>query len=200
VYGRIRFRPRLVPTSKGPSHPQARSDPDQFRRVMLPHIDDAYNFARYLSRDSATAEDIVQDAFLRAFRGFERWRGDNPKAWLFVIVRNCYLDWATSRRDPLRGAEPIEAIDDDPTIMAEAEQLEERTAQGSDIVALRRTIENLPEPFRETLVLRELEELSYKEIATITNVPIGTVMSRLARARQMLATVLLPANRGKAQA
>ena len=85
-------------------------------------------------------------------------------------------------------------------MMAEAEQLEERTEQSSDVTALRRTIENLPEPFRATLILRELEELSYKEIATITDVPIGTVMSRLARARQMLATVLLPAHKGEARA
>ncbi|MES2056482.1 MAG: sigma-70 family RNA polymerase sigma factor [Pseudomonadota bacterium] len=155
-------------------------------------MDAAYSYARYLSRNSAIAEDVVQDAFLRAFRGFDRWRGDNPKAWLLAIVRNCYLDTVAARRDPLRGAEPVEAIDECATVMGQVEQLEDRAARRSDAAMLRRTIEDLPEPFRETLVLRELDELSYKEIATITGVPIGTVMSRLARARAMLGALLLP--------
>jgi len=190
------FRPRLVSSLRGRSRREdkflARAHADQFRLIMLPHMDAAYGFARYLARDSWTAEDVVQDAFLRAFRGFDGWRGDNAKAWLLAIVRNCYLDTVIGRRDPLRGAEGVEAIDDCEATMAEAEQLEERAERQSDAVMLRRTIENLPEPFRETLVLRELEELNYKEIATITKVPIGTVMSRLARARAMLGALLLP--------
>jgi RNA polymerase sigma-70 factor (ECF subfamily) len=154
-------------------------------------MDAAYSFACYLVRNPLGAEDIVQDAFLRAFRGFDGWRGDNPKAWLLAIVRNCYLDTVVGRRDPLRGAEPVEAIDECDSMRAAADQLEERVAARNDAALLRRTIENLPEPFRETLILRELEELSYKDIAAITEVPVGTVMSRLARARTMLSAFLL---------
>lgn len=190
------FRPRLVSPLRGRSkrenQPLAPAHADQFRLIMLPHMDAAYSFARYLTRDGATAEDVVQDAFLRALRGFEGRRGDNAKAWLLAIVRNCYLDMVTGRRDPLRGAEPVETIDHCETTLAEVEQLEECAERQCDAAMLRRTIENLPEPFRETLVLRELEELNYKEIASITKVPIGTVMSRLARARAMLAALLLP--------
>jgi RNA polymerase sigma-70 factor (ECF subfamily) len=190
------FRPRLVSPLRGRSAREdglpARADADQFRLSMLPHLDAAYSFARYLTRDSTTAEDVVQDAFLRALRGFDGWRGDNAKAWLLAIVRNCYLEIVAGRRDPLRGAEPVETIDDCAATLAQVEQLEERAERQSEAAMLRQTIDNLPEPFRETLVLRELEELNYKDIATITKVPIGTVMSRLARARTMLGTLLQP--------
>ena len=182
--GRGFFRPRLVPARERPE-----ADADRFRRIMLPHMDAAYNYARHLTRDGTAAEDVVQDAFVRALRGFDGWRGDNPKAWLLAIVRNCHLDTVIRRQDPLRGAEPVEAID---ACEAVAAQPQIGLAQRSDAEMLRRTIEGLPEPFREALVLRELEELSYKEIAAITLVPIGTVMSRLARARTMLAALLLP--------
>ncbi len=189
------FRPRLVAPLRARSRREdgpIGGHADRFRLIMLPHLDAAYNFARYLTRDGATAEDLVQDAFLRAIRGFDGWRGDNAKAWLLAIVRNCYLDMVTGRGDPLRGAEPVEAIDECEATLAEGEQLADRAEQQSDAVMLRRTIENLPEPFRQTLILRELEELNYKEIAAITQVPIGTVMSRLARARAMLGALLLP--------
>jgi len=158
---------------------------DRFREVMLPHMDAAYNFARYLVRDPVAAEDIVQDAFLRAFRAFDSWRGEAAKAWLLAIVRNAYIDWVKLNRRE--------------TVFAESEDLsvdpdtpESLLLQARDVAMMRTTVERLPEPFRETLVLRELEELSYKEIALITAVPIGTVMSRLARAREMLALLLLP--------
>jgi len=108
-------RPRLVSPLRGRSRrenqPQTPVHADQFRLVMLPHMDAAYSFARFLARDRAIAEDVVQDAFLRALRGFDGWRGDNAKAWLLAIVRNCYLDMVTGHRDPLRAAEPVEAID-----------------------------------------------------------------------------------------
>ena len=186
-----------------PPPPAAGSDPArQFREVVLPHQDAAYNFARYLSRDATAAEDIVQEAFLRAFRAFPNWRGDgarggSAKAWLFAIVRNCFLNWAAGQSGSARvvseGAlsEPqAEALANvaDPDI----EDPEAALIRRRDAEAIRAVIEELPEPFRETLVLRELEELSYKEIAALTATPIGTVMSRLARARQMLADMLLP--------
>lgn len=190
------FRPRVASFTRGgikrTARPETEASAERFRHLVLPHMDAAYRFARYLARDAATAEDLAQEAFLRAFRGFDRCRGENPKAWLLTIVRNCHLDLVASRRDPLRGAEPVEAIDGDSSQWADNQELEAEVAQRSDAAMLRQTIEDLPEPFRETLVLRELEELSYKEIAAITKVPIGTVMSRLARARVMLGELLLP--------
>jgi RNA polymerase sigma-70 factor (ECF subfamily) len=174
----------------------------QFRETVLPHLDAAYNFARYLSRDATAAEDIVQEAFLRAFRAFPNWRGDgwrggSAKAWLFAIVRNCFLNWAAGQGGSAR------VIGESALSEAQAQALanvvdpgqetpEEALIRRKDAEAIRAVIEALPEPFRETLVLRELEELSYKEIAALTATPIGTVMSRLARARQMLADMLLP--------
>jgi RNA polymerase sigma-70 factor (ECF subfamily) len=198
--GRRYFRPRLAFSAgwkSRPAKPAPASGPsgnaDRFRETMLPHMDAAYNFARYLSRDPDAAEDIVQNAFLRAFRSFDSFRGDAPKAWLFAIVRNCLLDWVAANRDKHA------AIDDVHSEGVPAEAIDEDTpetilARDGDVAMVRATVENLPEPFRETLVLRELEELSYKEIATITGVPMGTVMSRLSRGREMLCEMLLPAD------
>lgn len=181
------FRPRLAFSAKrGHAAPAAQSDrADRFRDMMLPHMDAAYNFARYLARDPVAAEDIVQDAFLRAFRAFDSWRGEAAKAWLLAIVRNAFVDWVKANRRELVTAD-IEDVNIDP------DTPESLLLQARDVAMLRTTVERLPEPFREALVLRELEELSYKEIALITAVPIGTVMSRLARARQMLSVLLLP--------
>lgn len=186
------FRPRLVEGLRTRPTRDVEAQTERFRQVMLPHMDAVYGFARYLTRDPAAAEDLVQEAFLRAFRGFDAWRGGSPKAWLLAIVRHCHIDTVRARHDPLRGAEGIEAIDDCEPLITQAEDLEDRIARQSDAIMVRRTIENLPEPFREALILRELEELSYKEIAEITQVQVGTVMSRLSRARIMLATLLLP--------
>ena len=184
------FRPRLVSSARhreqGDSE-RAAARSDQFRLVMLPHLDSAYNFARYLARDATAAEDIVQEAFLRAFRSFDGWRGDAPKAWLLAIVRNCFLS-SVAAGSGHPGADLAEATE----ALADSDTPESILAERSEAAMLRATIENLPEPFRETLVLRELEELSYKEIAALTAAPIGTVMSRLARARQMLCDMLAP--------
>ena len=189
------FRPRLVFAGRGrrakDDRAQAEMRTDQFRLIMLPHMDAAYGFARYLARDASAAEDIVQEAFLRAFRAFDGWRGDNPKSWLLSIVRNCFVDTVRGRLD-LPKSEGYGELMDSCELADDDHNPEEIVAGRSEAAMLRRTIENLPEPFRETLVLRELEELSYKEIAAISNVPIGTVMSRLARAREMLAALLLP--------
>jgi len=198
------FRPRLAfsgaaPRDAAPTPPPA-EDADQarrFRETILPHLDAAYNFARYLARDPVAAEDIAQEAFLRAFRAFPTYRGGAPKAWLFTIVRNCFLNWAGRRggsdrllveEGALTGAQSLALANvADTEDTPEAALLRRREAE-----AVRTVVENLPEPFRETLVLREMEELSYKEIAALTCAPIGTVMSRLARARQMLAEMLSP--------
>ena len=154
---------------------------------MLPHMEAAYNFARYLVRDPDAAEDIVQDAFLRAYRAFDGWRGEAAKAWLLAIVRNAFVDWVNAnRRDVAYAESEAEDLSIDP------DTPESLLLQARDVAMMRTTVERLPEPFREALVLRELEELSYKEIAMITGVPMGTVMSRLTRAREMLALLLLP--------
>ena len=196
------FRPRLA-FSAGRS-PRAAEEhrARQFLELVLPHMDGAYNFARYLSRDATAAEDIVQEAFLRALKAFPTYRGGAPKAWLFAIVRNCFLTWASGRSQAGR-------VLLDEGSLSEAQSLalanvadevqdtpEVALIRRRDAEAIRAVIENLPEPFRETLVLREMEELSYKEIAALTAAPIGTVMSRLARARQMLGEMLAPQRAG----
>jgi len=192
---------RSAPPAPGPA-PDASA---RFREVVLPHLDAAYNFARYLSRDATAAEDIVQEAFLRAFRAFPTWRGGSPKAWLFAIVRNCFLTWAAAQRGGDRPVVDEGALSEAQSLaLANVADPDQETPEAAllrrrDAEAIRAVIENLPEPFRETLVLRELEELSYKEIAALTATPIGTVMSRLARARQMLSDILLPEGARQAQ-
>lgn len=190
------FRPRLV--RSGGARDAEAERARQFRELVLPHLDGAYNFARYLTRDPVAAEDIVQDAFLRAFRAFPTYRGGAPKAWLFAIVRNCFLTWAAGRSSSGRVLVDEGALSEAQSLalanVADPDQDTPEVAllRRRDAEAVRAVIENLPEPFRETLVLREMEELSYKEIAALTAVPIGTVMSRLARARQMLCDMLTP--------
>jgi RNA polymerase sigma factor (sigma-70 family) len=207
------FRPHLAFSSEAPRGPANASSSSgaaaddrgltgeqarQFREVILPHMDGAYNLARYLARDPTAAEDIVQDAFLRAFRAFSAFRGGAPKAWLFAIVRNCFLDWAAAERGSAkvlveesalseREAAALANVADPDQATPEQALLRRREAE-----TVRAVIEDLPEPFRETLVLREMEDMSYKEIALLTGTPIGTVMSRLARARQMLSDILIP--------
>lgn len=159
---------------------------DRFREEVMPHMDAAYNYARYLTRDPVSAEDVVQDAFLRAFRAISGYRGGAGKAWLLAIVRNCFLDRIGADRGQRltpdeSSDEPVAALDD-----PEAALMAQNT-----VAAVRSAVARLPDPFRETLVLREFEDLPYKEIASLTGAPIGTVMSRLARARQMLAELLL---------
>lgn len=179
------FRPRMAYSADriAPVEPcLTPRQADRFRAEVMPHMDAAYRYARYLSGDAAAAEDIVQNAFVRAFRGFAAFHGAAPKAWLLAIVRNCCFDWAKANRMPVP-----DGIAD-----ADAETPETILERKAEIAIVRETVEHLPEPFREALVLRELEEMSYKEIATLTQVPLGTVMSRLARAREMFAR-LLPA-------
>ena len=160
-------------------------DAERFRRLILPLMDGAYSFARFLCRDASVAEDLVQDAFLRAFRGFRGFRGGDPRAWLFAIVRSSHLTWAERRMEPHPNSEA--ELDATPS---DTPSPEATLVQEGEIATLRSAVESLPEPFRETLVLREFEELSYREIASITGAPIGTVMSRLARARAMLLAAL----------
>jgi len=162
-----------------------------FEAMVLAHLNSAYTLARYLTRRSDVAEDIVQDAILRAYRGFDGQRGENVRAWLLAIVRNCFLTWKAkevqgSEASPdAEGGEPSPAYSGGEGMTLETPEsiLIEQQQNG----AIRSVIESLPHPFRETLVLRDIEDMSYRDIAEITGVPIGTVMSRLARARKMFA-------------
>ena len=151
----------------------------KFEALALPHLDAAYNLARWLSRSPSDADDIVQDAMLRAFRAFDGFRGGDAKAWLLAIVRNCWL--SAGRATRRRGHT---GLDDD---IADAGPTPEESAiQAGQRRRLETMIARLPDDFREVLILREMEDMSYREIADITGAPIGTVMSRLARARTMM--------------
>lgn len=178
------------------------ADAARFRAVMLPHLDAAYNFARYLCRDGDAAQDIVQDAFLRAYRGFADFRGASPRAWLLAIVRNCHHDWrGRARRHP--EAPPRAAQDEaaeETALLVEAETPESLLLRRSEAEAVRHVLQSLPEPLREALVLRELDELSYREIAEVAGVPVGTVMSRLSRARRQFAELWTRAEAARTQA
>lgn len=155
----------------------------RFEAQALPHLDAAYNLARWLSRSPADAEDIVQEAMLRAWRGFDGFRGDEAKAWLLAIVRNCWRNaGAESKR---RAHAPLPEGDSDELIAGDPDP-EMAAGQTSESRKLNEVVALLPNEFREALILREMEDMSYREIADVTGVPIGTVMSRLARARALL--------------
>jgi RNA polymerase sigma factor (sigma-70 family) len=173
---------------------QARAQ--RFEQLVLPHLDAAYNLARWLTRDPDQAQDVVQEAYRRAYQFFDRFQGDNARPWLLKIVRNTYYtalkqehvdqchvsfeedlpeledtEWA-------RGEEPAAGDPERTLLQQEARQL------------ITQALEQLPVEFREIVILRELEELSYKAIARIVDIPVGTVMSRLARGRKLLAETL----------
>jgi RNA polymerase sigma factor (sigma-70 family) len=153
----------------------------RFEAQALPHFDAAYNLARWLSHSPADAEDLVQDAMLRAFRAFDGFRGGDAKPWLLAIVRNC---WRSSGADVRRrGHVPLP---DEDTLVSEEAGPESRAVRASESRKLNEAIALLPDEFREVLILREMEDMSYREIATVTGSPIGTVMSRLARARELI--------------
>jgi len=165
-----------------------------FEEVVLPHLDAAFNYARWLTKNDVDAEDVVQDAFVRALRFFSSLRGDNARAWLLTIVRNTWYGRFPRRSD---GAPATVVVDRDKNDPAdESLDPEALVIQRQTVDTVRRALEALPADFREVLVLRELEGLSYKEIATIVGIPIGTVMSRLARARERLQDALAASHTG----
>ena len=155
----------------------------QFEAQALPHLDAAYNLARWLSRSPADAEDIVQDAMLRAYRAFDGFRGGDIKPWLLTIVRNC---WRNASADTRRRKHTVLPEEYDAPLLSEEPSPKATVADASEGRRLNAVIALLPNEFREVLILREMEDLSYREIADVTGVPIGTVMSRLARARALL--------------
>ncbi len=159
----------------------------RFEKTILPHLDAAYNLARWLTRNEDDAEDMVQEAYLRAFKFFDGFRGVDGHGWLLTIVRNTCYTWLQQNR----GEEMTTAFDEE-THSIDSEALNPATLalMNADHQVLAQALNELPLEFREVVVLRELEGLSYKQIADIANVPTGTVMSRLARARERLKKIL----------
>jgi RNA polymerase sigma-70 factor (ECF subfamily) len=157
-----------------------------FDDTVLPHLDAAFNYARWLTKSHAEAEDVVQEACVRAIRFFSSLRDDDARAWLFTIVRHTWYS-RLSRRLQREGGPP-RTTPAEPT--DNALDPEERLLQHDTVATVRAALEQLPPDFREVIVLREVEGLSYKEIASVIGVPIGTVMSRLARGRERLMAVL----------
>jgi RNA polymerase sigma-70 factor (ECF subfamily) len=168
----------------------------RFREIALPHLDAAYNLARWLTRNDHDAEDVVQESCLRAFRSFDSFRGDNGRPWLLAIVRNACYDWLRQNRagngnvaydDEVHGGEEGAATmqagmgDGDPAALL---------ARADDRRLVNAALARLPVEYREVVVLRDIEDLSYKEIAGVMAIPMGTVMSRLARGRKLMLTYL----------
>jgi RNA polymerase sigma factor (sigma-70 family) len=167
-----------------------------FEEIVLPHLDAAFNYARWLTKNDADAEDVVQDAAMRALRFYASLRGEDARAWLLTIVRHTWYG-----RFPRRSvAAALTFSDDGIDNRADASlDPEQRLIQQQTVAQVRDALEALPDDFREVLVLRELEGLSYKEIAAVVSIPIGTVMSRLARARERLNGVLTGSGSGGGQ-
>lgn len=154
-----------------------------FEEVILPHLDSAYNLARWLTRNEHDAEDVVQEACLRAFRYFPTFNGDRAKGWLLTVVRNSCYNWMDATRPTKNSVEFDENIFTPTHREPDAERV---LLQNDDAASVRKALATLSPTFREVLVLREIEDLSYKEIAAITGMPMGTVMSTLSRARHRL--------------
>ena len=158
-----------------------------FEKAVLPHLDAAYNLARWLTHNDADAEDVVQEAYMRAFKFFGGFHGEDGRAWLLGIVRNTTYTWMQRNRSP----ELNMPLDDElHEVKSNDLNPEALLLQKADAQMLRQAVEELPLEFREVLVLRELNEMSYKQIALVADLPIGTVMSRLARARKRLQQIL----------
>jgi len=167
---------------------------DRFELLVLPHLDSAYNLARWLLRDDQDAKDVVQEAVLRAFRFFDQLRGENARPWLLKIVRNASMTWLHDKR--VKQATPLDESDSyekSASVYDSQDSIpdpEELMLAKVDREAINTAIDSLPTEFKEALLLREFEDLSYREIAGILEIPIGTVMSRLARARTLVAKAL----------
>jgi RNA polymerase sigma-70 factor, ECF subfamily len=157
----------------------------RFEELIMPHLDAAYNLARWLTRNEHDAEDVAQEAYLRAFKFFDSFRGSNSRSWLLSIVRNTSYDWLKKNRKS-----ELTMVFDEQLHAPETSEQQSPVPADVDQELVRQAIEELPVEYREVTILREMEGMSYKEIAEISGVPIGTVMSRLARARKQLLTGL----------
>ena len=157
---------------------------ERFEQAVLPHLDAAYNLARWLTRNEQDAQDVTQEAFLRAFRFFDGYQGGNMRAWLLTIVRNTCYTWLHQNRAPDFAVEFDEKIHSEESSGSADPEIQ--VLANADKETVHRALSELPEIFREVLVLREMEGMSYKEIAAVASISLGTVMSRLARARTRL--------------
>lgn len=158
-----------------------------FDATVLPHLDAAFNYARWLTRNDTEAEDVVQDACVRALRYFSSLRDEDGRAWFFTIVRNAWYS-RIARHAKVTSMTPLN--DDSVSAADDALDPEARLLQQATVAQVREALDQLPVDFREVIVLREIEGMSYKEIASVVQVPIGTVMSRLARGRERLIALL----------
>ena len=170
----------------------SRSRLELFEEIMLPHLNAAHNLARWLTRDDEDARDIVQEAYLRAFRFFDGYNGGDGKAWLLSVVRNTWRTWQR-RRSRETGDVPFDETAHSGEGRAPDQETSMAARENAD--TLRACIEKLPVEFREVLIMRELEEMSYRQIAEATGLALGTVMSRLARARKRLEECAAPRTR-----
>jgi RNA polymerase sigma-70 factor (ECF subfamily) len=187
------IKPQDIESQSDGDRVSGEDDKARFASVVMPHLADAYALARWLTGDRADAQDVVQEACLRAFRGIGAYAGGNARAWVLTIVRHAAYSWLAKHRRPL-----VMAVDDLEAVERAQSQPGRNAAETTsatpeteliakaDAARLEAAIAALPSAFRETLVLRDIQGLDYREIAQVTEVPIGTVMSRLARARQRL--------------
>lgn len=175
-----------APRSRLPVMTDSEINPDSrlrlFEELIIPHLDAAHNLARWLTRNEQDACDVVQEAYMRAFRFFDGYKGGDGKYWLLEIVRNTCFTWLRRER---RNLQAVPFDERSHGSVPEANQ-EDALVAAADLTVLRNCIETLPEAFREVVVMRELEEMSYRQIAEASSLPIGTVMSRLSRARKRL--------------
>ena len=161
---------------------------ERFETVVLRHLDAAYDLARWLTNNDATAEDAVQDACVRAFRFFDTMQGPSPKAWFMAIVRNACLDCLRERKrdGSTEEFDEMQHTSEEVYTSAELDSPERSALRNAEAREVHAAIAGLPLEYREVIVLRELEEMSYKEISDIAKIPVGTVMSRISRARDLL--------------
>ena len=173
---------------------------ERFGQILSMHLDAAYDLARWLTRDEPNAQDVVQEACLRAFKFLDGFRGGNARSWLLAIVRNTYYSWLEKHRSQaLNVTLDEEYLDGDESTLHNGHHEDsndiDRVLREADCRRIiNEGLEKIPAEFRETIVLRELEDMSYKEIAVVMNVPLGTVMSRLARGRKLLSQYVRQAN------
>ena len=170
-------------TKLKPDRVEGRTRLALFEELALPHLDAVHNFARWLMRNDDEAQEVVQETFLRALRYFDSYRGSDAKAWLFAILRNTCSTWRSHRRQTGATESFDERTHSPQTAMQDPEQ---EMIDADRLVSLRQYIEMLPLEYREVLIMRELEEMSYRQISEVMSIPVGTVMSRLSRARRRL--------------
>jgi len=177
---------------RGASNLTSREKSARFKVLLEPHLDAAYNYARWLARNDSDAEDVAHDAVLRALEYFDTFKGDRIRPWLLTIVRNTYYTWLKKNRP----VEMVESFDEETHGTPEPDP-QALALRNADRRVLAAAIESLPREYREPIILREMEAFSYKEIGALLEIPIGTVMSRLARARKKLEEVLRARGSGK---